>query len=161
MLIHAGFCMQTTVVDPQCQALAERMKALGHPVRVGIMNILRREPECVCHLEAALQRPQPYLSQQLRVLREAGLISDQRDGTNVYYRVSDDVATWLQSVLGPLDDDVQHQSDAGAAPTRSDATEAGLPAGRLGGCPCPKCRTAQAECGCSTSILPDEIGSGA
>jgi DNA-binding transcriptional ArsR family regulator len=63
-------------------------KALMHPARLAILDVLRTGEACVCHLEAALGYRQAYLSQQLMVLREAGLVDDQRDGWNVYYRVS-------------------------------------------------------------------------
>ena len=85
------------------QAEADRFKLLGHVVRLQILDILRRNPECVCHLEAALGKPQPYISQQLRLLREAGVISDSKDGLNVYYHLIDpQVASLLNAALGPV-----------------------------------------------------------
>ncbi|MEZ4612300.1 MAG: ArsR family transcriptional regulator [Caldilineaceae bacterium] len=43
--------------------------------------------------EALLEKPQPYVSQQLRLLRDAGLIMDEKQGQNVFYRLVDaDVA---------------------------------------------------------------------
>jgi ArsR family transcriptional regulator len=101
---------------------AERFKLLGHPTRLQILDVLRRSPECVCHLEALLGKPQPYISQQLRVLREAGVVADSREGPNVYYAVIDpQIASLLNLVLGPV-----------------------LPGGRngrqvLSGCACPQC----------------------
>ncbi len=62
-------------------------KALMHPGRLAILDVLRTGEACVCHMEAALGYRQAYLSQQLMVLREAGLVDDHRDGWNVYYRV--------------------------------------------------------------------------
>ena len=88
------------------QAEADRFKLLGHVVRLQILDILRRNPECVCHLEAALGKPQPYISQQLRLLREAGVISDSKDGLNVYYHLVDaQVASLLDVTLGPVSSD--------------------------------------------------------
>ena len=85
------------------QIEADRFKLLGHLVRLQILDILRRNPECVCHLEAVLGKPQPYISQQLRVLREAGVITDHKDGLNVYYHLIDpQVASLLNAALGPL-----------------------------------------------------------
>ncbi len=82
---------------------AERFKLLGHPVRLQILDALRRTPECVCHLEALLGKPQPYISQQLRVLREAGVVADSKDGLNVYYHLIDpQVAALLNAALGPV-----------------------------------------------------------
>ena len=63
-------------------------KVLMHPARLAILDVLRTGEACVCHMEAALGYRQAYLSQQLMVLREAGLVDDQREGWNIYYRVS-------------------------------------------------------------------------
>lgn len=68
---------------------AALLKAIGHPVRLQIVDLLRVEPECVCHLSAALNKSQPYVSQQLAILRNAKVIVDERDGTNIYYRLAD------------------------------------------------------------------------
>ncbi len=64
-------------------------KALNHPVRLAILDVLRKDEACVCHLEAVLGQRQAYISQQLAVLREAGMIQDRRDGWNIYYQVTD------------------------------------------------------------------------
>lgn len=88
--------------DTNYDAHAERFKLLGHIERLRILDILRQDAECVCHLEAVLQKPQPYISQQLRLLREAGVITDEREGTNVFYRlINEDVRRILDLVLGP------------------------------------------------------------
>lgn len=88
--------------DQQLEEQANRFKLLGHPVRLQILDILRRNPECVCHLEAVLGKPQPYVSQQLRVLREAGVIVDSKEGLNVFYHLADmEVAALLNTALGP------------------------------------------------------------
>jgi DNA-binding transcriptional ArsR family regulator len=62
-------------------------KALTHPTRIAILDILRDGEQCVCHMEAILGLRQAYISQQLMVLRDAGLIQDRRDGWNIYYRI--------------------------------------------------------------------------
>ena len=69
------------------EAQAQVLKILTHPTRIAILNILRDGEHCVCHLEAYLGLRQSYISQQLAVLREAGLIQDRRDGWNIFYRV--------------------------------------------------------------------------
>jgi DNA-binding transcriptional ArsR family regulator len=68
---------------------ARLFRTLMHPVRLAILDILRNGEACVCHLEALLNQRQAYISQQLMVLRRAGLIADRREGWNVYYRVVD------------------------------------------------------------------------
>ncbi len=67
---------------------AKLFKALMHPARLEILDILRDGEHCVCHIEAALGQRQAYISQQLSVLREAGIVQDRRDGWNVHYRVT-------------------------------------------------------------------------
>lgn len=69
------------------EAQAQLLKVLAHPARLAILHILRDGEHCVCHMEAHLGYRQAYISQQLMVLREAGLIADRRDGWNVFYRV--------------------------------------------------------------------------
>ncbi len=66
---------------------AQIFKVLTHPARIAILDILHDGEHCVCHMEAYLGFRQSYISQQLSVLREAGLIQDRRDGWNVFYRV--------------------------------------------------------------------------
>jgi DNA-binding transcriptional ArsR family regulator len=82
--------------------LARLFRLLSHPVRLRILDELRRKEACVCHLQAVLRRPQPYVSQQLRLLREAGVVTDSKDGLNVYYHLADRrVERLLEDTLGP------------------------------------------------------------
>lgn len=64
------------------------LKVLAHPVRLSILDILRGGEQCVCHMEAVLNLRQAYISQQLMVLRRAGLVTMRREGWNVFYRVT-------------------------------------------------------------------------
>jgi ArsR family transcriptional regulator len=106
------------------QRQATLLKAIGHPVRLQIVDLLRVEPECVCHLSAALDRSQPYVSQQLAILRNAGVIVDERDGTNIYYRLADEnVARQVAAACGDSDPIVERQA--------------------LACCNCPKCSLAR------------------
>ena len=81
---------------------ASLFQMLSHPVRLQILDELRKQEACVCHLQAVTGRPQTYISQQLRVLRDADLVSDEKDGQNVFYHLkSEAVRTLLMEVLGP------------------------------------------------------------
>lgn len=96
---------------------------LSHPARLHILDELRRGEACVCHLQTVLQRPQAYISQQLRVLREAGVVSDEKDGLNVFYCIVDARPERLiEEVLGEA-----------------------KPARPVANCPCPRCDE-YAEC---------------
>jgi ArsR family transcriptional regulator len=82
----------TSNLDPRIQLF----KLLGHPARLAILELLRDGEHCVCHMEAHLGLRQAAISQQLALLREAGLVMDRRDGWNIYYRLAD---TTLFSLL--------------------------------------------------------------
>ncbi len=65
---------------------AARLKALGHPVRLGIAQRLATESEtCACDFAELFSVSQPAVSQHLKVLREAGLVKTRRRGTQIYY----------------------------------------------------------------------------
>ncbi|MGM0419468.1 MAG: ArsR/SmtB family transcription factor [Bacillota bacterium] len=69
------------------QARAEVAKALSHPLRLEIVDILsQREECCVSELEKVLNdASQSVISRHLKVLKEAGVISARKDGLNNYY----------------------------------------------------------------------------
>ncbi len=93
--------------------LAIRLKALAHPLRLQIVDMLRRNDLCVRQMESALGKRQANISQQLMVLREAGLVEARKDGLLVYYRLADPlVAELLSVVLGPIDSSDENQSSA-------------------------------------------------
>ncbi len=69
------------------QRQARIFKALMHPVRLQILDLLRDGELCVCQIEGQLGQRQAYVSQQLAVLRRVGLIADRREGLNIYYRI--------------------------------------------------------------------------
>ncbi len=95
------------------EAQARFFKALTHPARLAILELLRDGESCVCHLEAYLGLRQAYISQQLAVLRDSGLIQDRRDGWNIYYRVVDtrtfEVLDVVQKLTGRVIPDI-HRS---------------------------------------------------
>ena len=66
---------------------SDLLKALSHSTRLAILNILRDGEQCVCHMEATLNLRQAYISQQLMILKQAGLLESRRDGLNLYYRL--------------------------------------------------------------------------
>jgi DNA-binding transcriptional ArsR family regulator len=83
---------------------AEIFQVLSHPVRLEILDELRKGGCCVCHLQVVTHRPQAYVSQQLRILRDAGLVVDEKDGQNVFYHLCDDATgLLLKSALGEVE----------------------------------------------------------
>ena len=79
----------------------ERFRALSDPTRLQILAKLRRGERCVCELTGALDAAQSRLSFHLRVLKDAGLVTDRREGRWVYYTLAqealDEVASFLTS----------------------------------------------------------------
>ena len=107
---------------------AQLFRALSHPVRLRILDILARQEACVCHLTAILGQRQPYVSQQLASLREAGLVTDRRDGTLIYYRLANDqLATLLDQGKTVVNDLVG-----------DNLVFTPVPAEALENCPCPR-----------------------
>jgi len=83
---------------------ASQLKAMGHPVRLQILDILRHGEVCVCHIERILNKRQSYISQQLMTLRNAGLVDSRKDGLQAYYRLVDDqVIDLLYLLLGAFE----------------------------------------------------------
>ncbi len=103
---------------------ARLFKTLMHPARLEILETLRDGEHCVCHMEAVLGYRQAYISQQLSVLREAGLVQDRRDGWNIYYHVVQ------PRVFGVLD---------AARALGSNHQTKRLSTLRAVECPCPQC----------------------
>lgn len=61
------------------------LKALAHPIRFEIVAFLLDGRKCVCEISKKLNYEQPYISKGLKVLKNAGIIRDEKIGLNVYY----------------------------------------------------------------------------
>ena len=107
---------------------ADFLKAISHPTRLAVLEILRDGEQCVCHMEAMLGLRQASISQQLMILREAGIVDVRRDGLNIYYRVVKpqvfQVLDAVYSATGKRPPHVAHKHG------KAD-------------CPCPKCNAVQ------------------
>jgi len=67
--------------------VAEVMKAVGHPVRLQIIELLEKREMCVGDIVQALGGKQAITSQQLNMMRDKGVLGCRRDSTKVYYRI--------------------------------------------------------------------------
>jgi DNA-binding transcriptional ArsR family regulator len=81
------------------------MDALGDPTRRAIFERLRRGPSSVGELAAVLPVSRPAVSQHLRVLREAGLVTDRRNGTRRIYRIEPSGLAELRDYIESFWDD--------------------------------------------------------
>jgi DNA-binding transcriptional ArsR family regulator len=100
------------------------MHVMAHPARLRLLNALRSGEECVCHLTALLHQRQAYVSQQLTVLREAGLIQDRKESYRVYCRIKDLRVFPLLDAINVMRGERAHSFDQQA----------------MANCPCPRCK---------------------
>lgn len=70
------------------EAQAQMFKALAHPSRLRMLQALRDGERCVCDLQAVVGHDMSTVSKHLAVLREAGIVTTEKRGTNIYYRLS-------------------------------------------------------------------------
>ena len=76
-------------------------RLLGDETRLRALVLLHGcESLCVCELVEVLQLSQPKVSRHLAMLREAGLVLDERRGAWVHYRVRPDLPGWVAEALG-------------------------------------------------------------
>lgn len=80
-----------------------QLKALAHPIRLGMMERLAQEPEiCACDFGDAFAVSQPTVSEHLRVLREAGLVRTRREGTTICYAAVPDALAEVAQLIRAL-----------------------------------------------------------
>ena len=98
-------CCEPVVYPDVARQHAERMasiaKALADPVRLQLVDVLRKHAGkvCVCELVPLFDLSQPTVSHHLKVLREAGIVASERQGLWAYYYVTPDslkeLSAWL------------------------------------------------------------------
>ena len=69
--------------------VAEVLKAVAHPVRLQIIELLETKEMCVGDIVMALGGKQAITSQQLNMMKDKGVLNCRRDGAKVYYRIED------------------------------------------------------------------------
>jgi ArsR family transcriptional regulator, arsenate/arsenite/antimonite-responsive transcriptional repressor len=91
-----------TRTRPDTQWAARLFQALSDPTRLLIMDRLRHGERCVCDLTDALDAAQSRLSFHLRVLKDAGLVTDRREGRWMYYTVNADTLAEVAELVDAL-----------------------------------------------------------
>ena len=76
--------------DELLSDLADLYKIFGDSTRIKIMYSLYEEEMCVCAISDLLGMTQSAISHQLKVLKDAKLVANRREGKTIYYRLSDD-----------------------------------------------------------------------
>jgi ArsR family transcriptional regulator len=107
-IVALDACCSPLTTEPlneeQAAELSGVFKALSDPVRLRVLSLIASHgggEVCVCDLSEAFALTGPTISYHLKVLRQAGLITGERRGTWVYYRVHPEVLARLSAVLVP------------------------------------------------------------
>jgi DNA-binding transcriptional ArsR family regulator len=105
-LCCAPLAPTAAIAPADALALAQRLRALADPTRVQLVSLLLTNAgheACTCNLAPAVGLSEPTVSHHLKQLHEAGLVTKERRGMNVYYRVEPEA---LQAIARVLDVDV-------------------------------------------------------
>ena len=97
-----------TTTTPSTSAMLTRFQAIAEETRLEIVQLLSGGERCVCELQAELDAAQSRLSFHLKKLKDAGVITDRRDGRWVYYSLVPDALEEMRAFLG----DVREESAA-------------------------------------------------
>lgn len=90
---------QSTVVNP---TLLQRFQAVAEETRFEIVRRLADGERCVCELQDELDAAQSRLSFHLKKLKDAGVVSDRRDGRWVYYALAPEALEEMRGFLGEV-----------------------------------------------------------
>ena len=92
----------TTTNATDLDKLTRQFRALSDETRLRIIDLLRGGERCVCDLTDQLGLAQSLLSFHLKALKEAGLITDRREGRWSYYQLEPETFAQLESFVGGL-----------------------------------------------------------
>ena len=91
-----------TRTQPDTDRATQLFHALSDGTRLSILERLRFGERCVCELTGDLEAAQSRLSFHLKVLRDAGLVTDRRDGRWMHYTLNPDVLAEAAEVIGNM-----------------------------------------------------------
>lgn len=90
------------VLATDLTAITRQFRALSDSTRLQIVDLLRGGERCVCELTASLDVGQSLLSFHLKALKDAGLVTDRRDGRWAYYSLNVETFSQLEEFVGAL-----------------------------------------------------------
>jgi ArsR family transcriptional regulator len=107
-VVDAGACCAPlraeVLAADDAATLAGQFAALADPVRLQLLSLLATDADgavCACDLVEPVGRSQPTVSHHLKVLAEAGLVTSQRRGRNIWYAVVPGALEALRTALAP------------------------------------------------------------
>lgn len=102
--------------------IADLYKALGDEIRLKIIDMLTEREMCVCEIIDRLNMSQPAVSHHLKILKQAELLKDSRDGRWIYYSINEDVfksvfagepSEVIQSYAAPIKNKLENLKPSG------------------------------------------------
>jgi ArsR family transcriptional regulator len=103
----------TVATYSRTERAIELFHALSDETRLEIIELLRKGERCVCELTDSLDAAQSRLSFHLRVLRDAGIVRDRKDGRWVHYELEPDAFEEIESLVNAMKPRLQLQSKKG------------------------------------------------
>lgn len=96
--------LQLRLEEKDAEAWAGIFKALSHPVRLQMLDLISQGAgeACACDIERHFDLSQPTISHHLKVMRDAGLISSEARGVWVHHRINSTVLTALSAVINSM-----------------------------------------------------------
>jgi len=89
----------TAATHPRTERAVDLFHALSDETRLEIIGLLRKGERCVCELTDSLDAAQSRLSFHLRVLRDAGIVRDRKDGRWVHYELDPDAFEEIETLV--------------------------------------------------------------
>lgn len=89
------------------EVMAVRLKAVSDPNRLKLLSFLKKGEVCVCEFVDLLNISQPAVSQQLKKLKDAGIVLERKKGTWKHYRLNEVQEPYIQAIIDQLDDEGQ------------------------------------------------------
>lgn len=85
------------------QQLTKQLKALADENRLTLLSSMKNGEVCVCDFVDVLKISQPAVSQQLKKLKDVGIIQERKEGTWKYYRLSEELSPIVKTVIEALE----------------------------------------------------------
>ena len=98
-------CMSTLAsMDINFKKMSKLLSIAGNEVRLKILYLLEEEGEmCPCDLADILKMSVPAISQHIRKIKDAGIITSRRDGQTLYYSLNSDVTMLFESIFKSIE----------------------------------------------------------
>lgn len=102
----------TTAIPSGTERAIELFHALSDETRLEVIELLRKGERCVCELTDTLDAAQSRLSFHLRVLKDAGIVRDRKDGRWVYYELDPEAFEEVETLVSGMKPRAIRRSDA-------------------------------------------------